>query len=101
MEQDRQGHAPNPHDHAHLDYGRAFAIGIALNLVYVAGEAVGGIFSGSLALLADSRRSLICPRCLIVKRRLEKALGNLVASVRWHPFQLNPDMPGACRSWRR
>ncbi len=58
MEQDRQGHAPNPHDHAHLDYGRAFAIGIALNLVYVAGEAVGGIFSGSLALLADAGHNL-------------------------------------------
>src|ERR1700738_3098969 len=58
MEQDRQGHAPNPHDHAHLDYGRAFAIGIALNLVYVAGEAVAGIFSGSLALLADAGHNL-------------------------------------------
>ena len=58
MEQDRQGHAPNPHDHAHLDYGRAFAIGIALNLVYVVGEAVGGIFSGSLALLADAGHNL-------------------------------------------
>src|SRR5438876_10200583 len=58
MEQDRQGHAPNPHDHAHLDYGRAFAIGIALHLVYGAGGAVGGIFSGSLALLADAGHNL-------------------------------------------
>src|ERR1700736_740307 len=58
MEQDRQGHAPNPHDHPQLDYGRAFAIGIALNLVYVVGEAVGGIFSGSLALLADAGHNL-------------------------------------------
>ena len=41
-----------------MDYGRAFAIGIALNLVYVAGEAVGGIFSGSLALLADAGHNL-------------------------------------------
>jgi len=41
-----------------LDYGRAFAIGIALNLVYVVGEAVGGIFSGSLALLADAGHNL-------------------------------------------
>jgi cobalt-zinc-cadmium efflux system protein len=46
------------HHHAHLDYGRAFAIGIALNLVYVVGEAVGGIFSGSLALLADAGHNL-------------------------------------------
>ena len=47
-----------PHDHHHPhakpDYGRAFAIGIALNLCYVAGEAVAGILSGSLALVADS-----------------------------------------------
>jgi cobalt-zinc-cadmium efflux system protein len=46
------------HHHAPLDYGRAFAIGIALNLVYVVGEAVGGIFSGSLALLADAGHNL-------------------------------------------
>src|SRR6202045_5410763 len=58
MEQDRQGHAPNPHEHAHLDYGRAFAIGIALNLAYVGGEAVAGIVSGSLALLADAGHNL-------------------------------------------
>ena len=46
------------HVHAQLDYGRAFAIGIALNLVYVAGEAVAGILSGSLALLADAGHNL-------------------------------------------
>src|SRR6478672_10486685 len=46
------------HAHGQLDYGRAFAIGIALNLVYVVGEAVGGVFSGSLALLADSGHNL-------------------------------------------
>jgi cobalt-zinc-cadmium efflux system protein len=51
------GHA-HRHVHAHLDYGGAFAIGIALNLVYVVGEAVGGIFSGSLALLADAGHNL-------------------------------------------
>ncbi len=58
MEQDRQGHAHSLHDHVHADYGRAFAIGIALNLVYVVGEAIGGIFSGSLALLADAGHNL-------------------------------------------
>jgi cobalt-zinc-cadmium efflux system protein len=59
MEHGRPEHA-NAHRHAHrqLDYGRAFAIGIALNLVYVVGEAVGGIFSGSLALLADAGHNL-------------------------------------------
>jgi cobalt-zinc-cadmium efflux system protein len=56
------GHSEHRHAHRHahgqLDYGRAFAIGIALNLVYVVGEAVGGIFSGSLALLADAGHNL-------------------------------------------
>ena len=48
------------HSHAHtpLDYGRAFAIGIALNLVYVIGEAIAGIVSGSLALIADAGHNL-------------------------------------------
>jgi cobalt-zinc-cadmium efflux system protein len=57
-----QGHSERRHAHRHshaqLDYGRAFAIGIALNLVYLVGEAVGGIFSGSLALLADAGHNL-------------------------------------------
>jgi cobalt-zinc-cadmium efflux system protein len=58
MEQNRQGHVPNLHAHAQLDYGRAFAIGIALNLVYVVGEAIAGVLSGSLALLADAGHNL-------------------------------------------
>ena len=59
MEHDHRepGHA---HSHAHLplDYGRAFAIGIALNLLYVVGEAIAGIISGSLALIADAGHNL-------------------------------------------
>ena len=39
-------------------YGRAFAIGIAVNLAYVGAEAVAGIVSGSLALLADAGHNL-------------------------------------------
>ena len=40
----------------------------------------------------------ICPWCYIGKRQLERALASLDAeglsfSVRWNPFQLNPDMP--------
>jgi cobalt-zinc-cadmium efflux system protein len=46
------------HQHHGSDYGRAFAIGIALNLAYVAGEAVFGILSHSLALLADAGHNL-------------------------------------------
>jgi cobalt-zinc-cadmium efflux system protein len=44
--------------HAPLDYGRAFAIGIGLNLAYVAAEAGFGVVSGSLALLADAGHNL-------------------------------------------
>ncbi len=58
MDHEHQTHAHHPHSHAHPNYGRAFAIGIALNLLYVGGEAVGGIVSGSLALLADSGHNL-------------------------------------------
>jgi predicted DsbA family dithiol-disulfide isomerase len=39
----------------------------------------------------------ICPWCFIGKRRLERALAVLegpAPAITWHPFQLNPDMPG-------
>ena len=58
MTHDHHAHAHNSHEHSQPSYGRAFAIGIALNLVYVAGEAVAGILSGSLALLADAGHNL-------------------------------------------
>src|SRR6478735_5243079 len=48
---------------------------------------------GPTMLTIDVISDVICPWCLIGKRRLEKALGNRPAVVRWHPFQLNPDMP--------
>jgi cobalt-zinc-cadmium efflux system protein len=50
------------HDHHHhappADFGRAFAIGIALNLGYVIVEAGFGIATGSMALLADAGHNL-------------------------------------------
>ena len=46
------------HSHGAADYGRAFAIGIALNLAYVVGEATAGVVSHSLALLADAGHNL-------------------------------------------
>src|SRR3954451_684100 len=53
---------PMPHDHHHGDhhhhapahFGRAIAIGIGLNLLYVAAEIVYGLAAHSLALLADA-----------------------------------------------
>jgi cobalt-zinc-cadmium efflux system protein len=62
MSHDHHGpghHGPGHHHvHAPRDYGRAFAVGIALNLLFVAGEAVAGVLSGSLALIADSGHNL-------------------------------------------
>ncbi len=52
---DRPGDRPAP---AGVDYGRAFAIGIGLNLAYVMAEAAFGVVSGSLALLADAGHNL-------------------------------------------
>jgi len=47
-------HAGHAHAHAPADFGRAFAIGIALNLVFVAVEATAGLVFDSMALLADA-----------------------------------------------
>jgi len=44
--------------HGAPDYGRAFAIGIGLNLAYVLVEAALGLVLGSLALLADAGHNL-------------------------------------------
>jgi cobalt-zinc-cadmium efflux system protein len=46
------------HHHAPSDYNRAFAIGVALNVCYIAVEAIFGIMAGSLALLADAGHNL-------------------------------------------
>jgi cation diffusion facilitator family transporter len=54
---------PHKHDHspghqAPVNYRKAFAIGIALNVSYVAVEAVFGLFAHSLALVADAGHNL-------------------------------------------
>lgn len=46
------------HDHGPADYNRAFAIGIALNILFVAIEAFYGLKVNSLALLADAGHNL-------------------------------------------
>jgi cobalt-zinc-cadmium efflux system protein len=51
-------HAGHSHGHAPKDFGRAFAIGVALNLGFVAVEAVFGILANSIALLADAGHNL-------------------------------------------
>ena len=51
-------HAGHGHSHAPANYDAAFAIGISLNIVYVAAEAAFGFWAGSLALLADAGHNL-------------------------------------------
>ncbi len=55
------GHHDHSHHHAGTDaagHGPAFALAIALNLAFVAAEVAAGIFSGSMALLADAGHNL-------------------------------------------
>lgn len=49
------GHA---HVHAPADFGRAFAVGIVLNVGFVAVEAAYGFLANSMALLADAGHNL-------------------------------------------
>ncbi|UYO39942.1 cation diffusion facilitator family transporter [Rhodopseudomonas palustris] len=51
-------HGAGGHSHAPQDFGRAFAIGITLNLVFVVAEAAFGYFSNSMALIADAGHNL-------------------------------------------
>lgn len=48
------GAAHGHHGHAPATFDRAFAIGIALNLGFVAVELVAGVWAGSMALIADA-----------------------------------------------
>jgi cobalt-zinc-cadmium efflux system protein len=52
------GHS-HGHGHGHApDHGRAFAIGVTLNLAFVVVEATFGFLSGSMALVADAGHNL-------------------------------------------
>jgi cobalt-zinc-cadmium efflux system protein len=52
------GHGSHGHSHAPADFGRAFAIGTALNLGFVAIEGAAGFLTHSMALLADAGHNL-------------------------------------------
>jgi predicted DsbA family dithiol-disulfide isomerase len=52
------------------------------------------------SLAVDVVSDIVCPWCFIGKRKLDVALDELGRSepsldvrIRWHPFQLNPDLP--------
>ena len=52
------GHGHGHHHHAPASFGRAFAVGIALNTAFVVVEAVYGVLAGSMALVADAGHNL-------------------------------------------
>ena len=49
----------------------------------------------SPAIQVDIVSDVVCPWCIVGFKQLERALGmtGLGARVRWHPFELNRDMP--------
>ncbi|WP_232629562.1 cation diffusion facilitator family transporter [Methylobacterium sp. Leaf118] len=51
-------HGGHGHSHAPKDFGRAFALGIALNAGFVVVEATYGILANSMALVADAGHNL-------------------------------------------
>lgn len=73
-------HAPHGHTHTPTDFGRAFVLGIALNTLFVLIEGGYGIFSNSMALVADAGHNL------------SDVLGLLVA---WLAFMLTRRKPTA------
>lgn len=73
---------------------RAFLPG----LKFLISDSAAAPIAGRLAV--DVISDIVCPWCYIGKRKLESALGELARrepgldiAVRWHPFQLNPDLP--------
>jgi cobalt-zinc-cadmium efflux system protein len=52
------GHSHAGHVHAPANFGRAFLIGIILNIGFVVAEVVYGLLGGSVALMADAAHNL-------------------------------------------
>ncbi|MDQ0456263.1 cation diffusion facilitator family transporter [Rhizobium paknamense] len=81
---DHHGHSHGGlgHGHAPASFGRAFAIGIALNIVFVATEAGYGFYANSTALLADAGHNLSDVLGLIVAW-VAVALGKRLPTARY------------------
>lgn len=75
------------HSHTPINYGRAFALGVSLNVVYVVIEAAFGFWDNSLALLSDAGHNL------------SDIIGLLLA---WGGYALAkiPPSPGRTYGWR-
>lgn len=54
------------------------------------------------AIRVDIVSDVVCPWCIVGFRQLDQALSQcgLVAALRWHPFELNPDMPAEGQNLR-
>jgi predicted DsbA family dithiol-disulfide isomerase len=70
-------------------------------------QVVQGMSSSPPVLQIDIVSDVVCPWCFVGKRQLEQALARyrechpgVSITTRWHPFQLNPDLPseGVSRS---
>ena len=51
----------------------------------------------------DVYADVVCPWCYVGEAHLERALGErpeLDVTLRWHPFQLRPEMPAGGEPWR-
>lgn len=55
---DHEGHSHGGHVHAPANFGTRFALGVALNAIFVVIEVVYGLLSNSVALLADAGHNL-------------------------------------------
>ena len=91
------GHAHDGGGHAHgpANFGRAFAIGIGLNVAFVAIEFAYGVLANSMALVADAGHNLSDVLGLVVAW-IAAMLTKRPPSA---PLQLRP--AGHRRSWPR
>lgn len=66
-------HGPGGHVHAPADFGRAFALGIALNTAFVVVEIGFGLAANSMALVADAGHNLSDVLALVVAWLADRA----------------------------
>ena len=56
--QGHHGHSHGGHSHAPASFGKAFAIGIALNAAFIGARVFYGLVAHSMALIADAAHNL-------------------------------------------
>ena len=81
------------HNHSTDSYGRAFAIGVILNVVFVVVEAAFGLWFNSLALLAEYKSPLVAT--LLMTPRTDPDVDELFQLLPALHGLLAPDLPPA------